>query len=393
MSAPTDVQEFRRAVRAWLETVRKPDGLRDFGATPAAEDIPAAREWQRLLAECGYACIHWPSRHGGRDATSLEQAIFAEECARAGVPRQINIVGPDLVGPVIIQFGTDEQRERYLGPILRGDELWCQLFSEPEAGSDLASLRTRAVRQGDGWQVDGQKIWTSAADGSDLGLLIARTGGPGHRGLTAFVVDMTLPGIDIRPLAQMDGESKFNEVFLTSVRLPDSAMLGRLGGGWHVATATLGQERLSLGAGAVAMFDSLGEILLAARSRGALDDLMLDRLSRLWTRVWLLRTTWQRATAGNVDLASSTFSVLKLMSSEVRREIGDLGFEALGPEGLVDPFESQLVKGMLTGHAQTILGGTSEIQRNILAERVLGLPKEPRWQGAAAVAPEPSVQL
>lgn len=370
--------QFRAEVRTWLATVERPAGLRDYGATPTAADIPAGRAWQGLLCDAGYACIGWPAEHGGHGASVALQAIFAEECARAGVPRQLNIVGPDLIGPVLMRFGSNDQVTSLLPSIRTGEHLWCQLFSEPDAGSDLASLRTRAVEDSDGWAVNGQKIWTSAGDGADFGLLLARTGGPGHRGLSAFLVTMDLPGIEVRPLVQLDRESKFNEVFFTDVRLGRDALVGEVGQGWPVATATLGQERLSLGAGAVGMFAALDAMRAAAARRGLLDQVVEDRLVSLWSRIYVLRSTWYRAVGeSSGDLSSSTFSALKLMSSETQADIGELALEVLGLDGLKDPADEPLVQLMLSAHGQTILGGTSEIQRNILAERVLGLPREP----------------
>lgn len=385
MSSPVDPNEaFRNQVRTWLATAPRPVGLRDYGATPTAGDIPAGREWQRRLCDAGLACLTWPTEHGGQGAPSAWQAIFAEECARAGVPRQLNIVGPDLVGPVLMRFGSPEQVDRHLSRIRTGDDLWCQLFSEPEAGSDLASLRTRAVADDDAWVVNGQKIWTSAGDGADLGLLLARTGGPGHRGLSVFVVDMRTDGVDVHPLVQMDRESKFNEVFLTDVRLSSDALVGAVGQGWTVATATLGQERLSLGAGAFAMYAALDAMRTAAQSRGLLGQIVEDRLVSLWSRVSVLRITWYRAIGeSGSDLSSATFSALKLLASETQADIGELALEVLGLDGLQDPLNEQLVQLMLNSHSQTILGGTSEIQRNILAERVLGLPREPRLSADA----------
>jgi alkylation response protein AidB-like acyl-CoA dehydrogenase len=365
--------DFRAEVRDWLAAAPKPEGLRDYGGTPELSDVPAGREWHRTLAAAGYACLHWPVEHGGREASVLDQAIFAEEAARAGVPRQLNIVGPDLAGPVIMRFGTEAQQQHYLPAIVGGDHLWCQLFSEPEAGSDLASLRTAARPDGDGWTINGQKVWTSAAGAADYGLLVARTGDERYQGITAFVVDMTLPGITVRPLRQLDGESKFNEVFFDGVRLSGDSVLGEIGQGWRVATATLGQERLSLGAQAVGMFEVLREVAEAARERDLLGPVLTDTITGLWTRIWLLRATWLRAVTADTELSSPAFSVLKLVSSEVYRDLGDLATAALGVDALAA--DAPLVRRMLVGRAQTILGGTSEIQRNILAERVLGLPR------------------
>ncbi|WP_258080690.1 acyl-CoA dehydrogenase family protein [Nocardia nova] len=372
-----DPARFRAELRAWLESVPRPEGLRDYGPTPTVEDVPAGRAWQRLLADAGYSCLHWPVEYGGRNASIMEQAVFAEETARAGVPKQLGIVGTNLAAPVIMKYGTDAQRARYLEPIRLGDHLWCQLFSEPEAGSDLASLRTRAVTHDDGWVIDGQKIWTSAAAAADYGLLIARTGSERHRGLTAFIVPMDLPGIEVRPIRQMDDESKFNEVFFAGVRLPDEYRLGEVGQGWAVATATLGTERLSLGSQSVSMFSDLEAMIAAAVERDRVTPLLTDEFVSMWTRIWLLRATWLRAVYDDSSLDSPTFSVLKVMSSETHRDLGDLAVDVLGLDVTSGFGDNELVHKMLVARAQTILGGTSEIQRNILAERVLGLPREP----------------
>lgn len=374
------VTGFRAEVRRWLAEAPRPEGLHDYGPTPSPEDVPTGRVWQRQLHDAGYAGLHWPAEHGGRDASVADQAAFAEECAEADVPRQLNIVGPDLVGPILMRFGTEAQKEQFLPEILTGGDMWCQLFSEPDAGSDLAAVRTRAARQADGtWIVDGQKVWTSGGVGADFGLLLARTGGSGHGGLSVFVVPMATDGIEIRPLRQMDGEAKFNEVYFTGARLPADAIVGEEGGGWKVATATLGRERLSLGANAVGMFRALAEILEAADQRGR-RDLVADGVASLWVRTWLLRTTWERAIEEGAEPGAPAFSVLKLLTSETYREIGDLGTEALGADAALSEDDEPLVRRMLVAHAQTILGGTSEIQRNILAERLLGLPREPAWQ-------------
>lgn len=376
-----DIDTIRTQIREFLESAPKPPGLRNYGPTPTAADVEPGQKWHRYLADRGYTCLHWPPEFGGADASVAYQAVFAEECARAGVPRQLNITGADLVGPVLIKFGSPEQKTRYLDGIRLGDDVWTQLFSEPGAGSDLAGVRTRAERTENGWRVDGQKVWSSAAASADYGLLLARTGPDKHRDLSMFIVPMSLSGVTVRPLTQMDGESKFNEVFLDGVELGDEALIGEVGQGWAVAMVTLGRERLTLGTQAVAMFRLHEQMVAAARSRDLLDPVLSRSLTRLWTRMWLLRFTWQRAIDAG-DLASPAFSVLKLMTSETDRDLGDMATEVLGTDACVDPAGSgdaaDLVHHMLVGRAQTILGGTSEIQRNILGERVLGLPKEPR---------------
>ncbi|MGV0793529.1 acyl-CoA dehydrogenase family protein [Mycolicibacterium sp. XJ1819] len=379
---PTDdLDELRSRCRSFLERAPRPDGLRNYGPTPTADDIAPGRAWHKYLAEHGYACLHWPVENGGADAPVALQAIFAEECARAGVPRQLAITGIDLVGPVLIKFGTAEQKSRYLEPIRLGDHIWTQLFSEPGAGSDLAGVRTKAEKTAKGWRVNGQKVWSSGANSAQYGLLLARTGPESHAGLSMFIVPMDAPGVSVRPLVQMDGESKFNEVFLDNVELSDDALIGEPGQGWAIAIVTLGRERLTLGSQAVAMFKLHERMLQAARDRDHLDPVLARSMTKLWARMWLLRYTWQRA-IDEGDLTSPAFSVLKLMTSETDQSLGDLATEVLGTDACLDPNagsdEAELIRAMLVGRAQTILGGTSEIQRNILGERVLGLPKEPR---------------
>jgi alkylation response protein AidB-like acyl-CoA dehydrogenase len=372
-----DGNALRAQIREFLDAAPKPEGLRNYGPTPADSDIKPGRAWHKYLAEHGYVCLHWPVEYGGADASVAYQAVFAEECARAGVPRQLGIAAIDLVGPILIKFGTEEQRARYLEPIRLGDDVWTQLFSEPGAGSDLAGVRTRAEKSGTGWRVDGQKVWSSAANSAKYGLLLARTAPDSHRGLSMFIVPMDAPGVSVRPLRQIDGESKFNEVFLDGVELSDDALIGEVGQGWAIAMVTLGRERLTLGTQAVSMFKLHERMVQAARDHDLLDPVLARSMTRLWARMWLLRFTWQRAVAGG-DLTSPAFSVLKLMTSETDRDLGDMATEVLGTDACVDPEDDELVHAMLVGHAQTILGGTSEIQRNILGERVLGLPKEQR---------------
>ncbi|MDT5016915.1 MAG: hypothetical protein QOD39_3075 [Mycobacterium sp.] len=382
--APEDTQnldELRSQCRSFLENAPKPDGLRNYGPTPTADDIGPGRTWHKHLADHGYACLHWPVEYGGADASVAYQAIFAEECARAGVPRQLAITAIDLAGPILIKYGSAEQKSRYLDPIRLGDHIWTQLFSEPGAGSDLAGVRTRAEKTATGWRINGQKVWSSAANSAQFGLLLARTGPESHRGLSMFIVPMDNAGVSVRPLRQMDGESKFNEVFFDDAELNNDALIGEEDEGWAIAMVTLGRERLTLGSQAVSMFKLHDRMVQAARDRGQLDPVLARSMTKLWARMWLLRYTWQRA-IDEGDTASAAFSVLKLMTSETDRDLGDLTTEVLGMDACVDPSEgsdeSELVRAMMVGRAQTILGGTSEIQRNILGERVLGLPKEPR---------------
>lgn len=379
VSAITD--SFRAGIRSFLENAERPVGLRNYGPTPTDSDVTPGRAWHKYLAAHGHVCLHWPVEFGGQDASVARQAIFADECARAGVPRQLGITAIDLVGPVLIAFGTEAQKNRFLEPIRLGDDVWTQLFSEPGAGSDLAAIRTKAEKTPDGWHVDGQKVWSSAANSAKYGLLLARTGADSHRGLSMFIVPMDAAGVTVRPLTQLDGESKFNEVFLDDVALGEDSLIGDVGQGWAIAMMTLGRERLTLGSQAVSMFKLHERMMQAARDRNLVDPILSRSMIKLWSRMWLLRFTWQRAVEEG-DTGSSAFSVLKLMTSETDRDLSDMATEVLGTDACVGPANeseaASLVHAMLVGRAQTILGGTSEIQRNILGERVLGLPKEPR---------------
>lgn len=372
-----DIDALRSKFRDFLEQAPKPTGLRNYGPTPTPADVEPGRAWHKYLAEHGYVCLHWPVEYGGADASVAYQAMFAEECARAGVPRQLAITAVDLAGPILIKFGTDAQRSRYLDAIRMGDDVWTQLFSEPGAGSDLAGVRTKADRTELGWRINGQKVWSSAANSAKYGLLLARTGPESHGGLSMFIVAMDAPGVSVRPLQQMDGESKFNEVFFDDAELSGDALIGDVGQGWTIAMVTLGRERLTLGSQAVSMFKIHDRMVQAARDRDLLDPVLARSMTKLWTRMWLLRYTWQRAIAEG-DTSSAAFSVLKLMTSETDRDLGDLATEVLGVDACADPADDELVQHMLVSRAQTILGGTSEIQRNILGERMLGLPKETR---------------
>jgi alkylation response protein AidB-like acyl-CoA dehydrogenase len=371
-------QSFRTRLSDWLSTVEVPEGLRDYGSTPTIDDIAAGRQWQSLLVEGGWAALSWPAPHGA-GATPSEQALYAEALARRGLPRQLSFVSMELAGPIIIAFGTPAQQERFLEPIRRGQEIWCQLFSEPGAGSDLAGLTTRAVSDDETtWRVSGQKVWTSGAHYSEFGLLLARTekDGPKHRGITCFALPMDRPGITIKPIEQMDGESKFNEVFLDDVRVHRDDVLGEVGGGWQVALSVLGRERRMLGAVAIGLGSALSEIREMAQARGV-DDVGFRRTwAELWGRVQLLRWTWFRFLSSDADTASDPrMSVLKLVSSEAQQQVARLAGDVLGPDFASGPGAERWRHLFLASHGATIAGGTSEIQRTILADRVLQLPR------------------
>ena len=388
--------EFRDRLRGWLA-----DTVPRLPPRPNGDDWPARRRydtgWQRRLFDAGYAGVDWPAEHGGLGATPTEQLIFLEETAKAGAPYVgANFVGLLHAGPTLIAEGTEEQRAAHLPAILRGDEVWCQGFSEPDAGSDLASLRTAAVREGDCYVVSGRKVWTSMAQVADYCELLVRTdpAAPKHRGISWLILPMDAPGIEVRPLRTATGTSEFSELVLDEVRVPAAHRVGAHNDGWRVAMVTFAFERGTAFIGElVESRGMLAEIVRLARSTpdragGVLwDDPGLRReagrfsaeLHGLWA---LIRENVSEAAAGLVPVEGA--SVFKLGFTEMRQRLGDLAADVLGRAGLAMS-DLPTASGVRSGHlvedrvaklAYTIAAGTSQIQKNILAERVLGLPKE-----------------
>jgi alkylation response protein AidB-like acyl-CoA dehydrogenase len=381
----------RAEARAWLASVAKPRGegdgdWRSFRAKTDAEDLAQlemGKAWQRTKFEAGWAATHWPVDHGGRGRTGIEAGVFAEEEARFDVPASFFVVGIDMAGPTLMAHGTPEQQKRFLEPMLRGDEVWCQLFSEPGAGSDLASLSTRAERDGDEWVITGQKVWTSSAHTSDWGICLARTNADvaKHAGITYFLVDMHAPGVDVRPLRQIDGGIHFNEVFLDEVRVPHDQVVGDVGDGWRVAMTTLTAERTSIGEGGQTSWRDVAE--LARRLGRSEEPVLRQELARLVTRDLIQRWLVYRvrtATAKGVPPGPEA-SVLKLLNSHQVEHVGAVLMSILGPIGMLgddDAPDGGFWQDMfLFQWSSRIGGGTENIQRNILGERVLGLPREP----------------
>jgi alkylation response protein AidB-like acyl-CoA dehydrogenase len=349
----------------------------------------------------GLAWVHFPKGKGGLGLSPKAQTVVQDELRNA--PRVyddigLNPIGIGMAAPVLLAHGTDEMHERFLRRIFTGEDIWCQLFSEPGAGSDVASLSTRAVRDGDEWIVNGQKVWTTLAHVSNWGLLVARTDPerPKHKGMSYFVVDMHAPGVDVRPLFQLTGEAEFNEVFFTDARVPDAMRLGHEGDGWNVAVATLMNERVALGGGVRARgkgpIELLVDIWQKRPSQGeAIDAPLRDRVAQMWIRAEVLRLTNLRARdASKSGTPGPEGSVGKLMAAELNKHLSELAVDLLGPEGMMlaagYPMErpnfaalsgTDPQKLFLRMRAQSIEGGTSEVMRNILGERVLGLPKEP----------------
>jgi len=365
---PGDDDPGRVAVRAWL----------------AEHPSPSGRE----LAEAGYVAPHWPAPWG-LDADPIHQLVIDDELARAGVRRPMNPIGIGWAGPTILHAGSDEQKERYLMPLLAGEALWCQLFSEPGAGSDLANLATRAVRDGDEYVVNGQKIWTSLAQWSRYGILIARTDpdAPKHRGVSYFICPMDAPGIEIRPIIEMTGSHTFNEVFFTDVRIPAANLVGEENQGWGLAKVTLGNERVSLSGGGALWGNgpTAGDLLDVVRERGgAADPVLRQRLARLYAEAEVLRLIRLRTVTARIkgEPPGPEASIRKAMADDHGRHIMELAKDLAGPSGMLadaGPLGAEpgmWTLGFLFSPALTVGGGTSVVQRNIIAERVLGLPHD-----------------
>ena len=383
---------FRAEARAWLEANAIPKGApEDFsagyfsGEVDPADYVGRCRWWQGRLHDAGWAGITWPREFGGRGARPIEEAIFAEEQARFGVSVGAFAVAIGMVGPTLMQHGTAEQQARWLGPMLRGEDVWCQLFSEPEAGSDLASLRTRAVRDGDEWVVDGQKVWTSYAHNAEWGILLARTatGESKHAGITCCAVAMDSPGVDVRPLRQLNGDAHFNEVFLDGVRVPIDQVIGEVDEGWKVAVTTLSNERVAI-AGGSGTSDPERLRRLAGQLGVAADPLFRQRFAGVWTQSELIRYLKLRTrTAMSKGVRPGPeASIMKLAYARFVKDLGALAVGVQGPHGqLVHPdaaADGVFQQKFLNAVQASIGGGTDEIQRNIIGERVLGLPREPR---------------
>jgi alkylation response protein AidB-like acyl-CoA dehydrogenase len=388
LSLSPSEREFRDEVRTWLEENHP-------GPEPEAglEEVMAFRtEWQRKLHEAGWAGISWPKEYGGRGATLIEQAIFVGEAARQETPSPANVLGLAMGGPVVIAHGTDEQKQRYLEPILTAEEIWCQGFSEPESGSDLASLKTKAVKDGDEWVVTGQKVWTTFAQYAKWCMLVARTDpdAPKHKGLTYFLMDMEQEGVEAKPLVQITGEGEFNEVFIEGARIPDANVVGGVGNGWSVAITTLMNERAGLAFGAIAQIANslkrLGELAKETRVNGgaAADDPVLrQRLAQLQIEAETMRLNAYRGLTKTMrdGVPGPEGSLIKWQWGEINQAMTELALEIEGPYA---PLQSGAEHAIDDGHwqhaflrarANSIEGGTTEILKNIIAERILGLPK------------------
>ncbi|HEY7440254.1 MAG TPA: acyl-CoA dehydrogenase family protein [Acidimicrobiia bacterium] len=384
MTRPREsADQFRAELRAWCAE-HPPPAIAVASSEAEAEVL---REWQRTLHSGHWVGIHWPEEHGGRGAAPSEVAVYNEELARIGAPPLLGRAGVTLVGPTLIAHGTPEQRTRWLPRILSGDDVWCQLFSEPDAGSDLTSLRTRAVREGDAYRVSGQKVWSSYARFADLGIALVRTNESerGHRGISMLAIPMHADGVSVLPLRQMTGESEFCEVFLDDVLVPADHLVGAEHEGWAVANTTLANER---GASFIWREQVLQEmatdrlVAACARERRSTDPVVRQRLARCWidTQIFRLHNSRTLEKVGRGDPIGAESSLVKLHWANSSQRLYDEAVTTLGPGALLTERDEHgdWAHDFLATRANSIMGGTNEIQRTIIAERMLGLPREPR---------------
>ena len=378
------VTDFRNRARAWLEQNAPRRGGGD--AEPGRADIASQKAFQAKLFDAGFAGITWPQEYGGQGLSNAEQIAFSQVARDFALPVGAFIIGLGMPGPTILELGTEEQKKRYLPKLLRGEEIWCQLFSEPSGGSDVAALITTAVRDGDGWVLNGQKVWTSGAQYSDYGAVIARTDPtlPKHNGITMFIVDMHAPGVTVRPLKVATGAAPFNEVFFDQVRLPADSVIGEVNDGWRAAVIMLRNERVAIGTMAAPRTSPLSYHSLsglAARLGTGADAGLSRKLAELYARERSVQLFGQllreEAMAGRDP--GPRGSVAKLAGAELGIFASQVAAEVLGPAAAASDSEDvrAVLNGMISAPGGSIAGGTNEIQRNIIGERVLGLPKDP----------------
>jgi alkylation response protein AidB-like acyl-CoA dehydrogenase len=386
-------QQFRDEFRAWLAN-NAPEGWEDeHGRREGSrERFDFLCSWQKKMYEAGWVGIHWPKEYGGRGATLVEQTIFIEEMARHSAPPLINVLGLSLLGPTLIAYGNEAQKQRYLANILSADEIWCQGYSEPNAGSDLAALRTEAVRDGDDFIVNGQKTWTSFGHYADWCFAVVRTDPQAakHKGLTYLLIDMHSPGVSVRPLKQMTGDAEFNEVSFRDVRVPVENVVGRVNGGWDIAIATLMFERGTLGASLQITFKRQFERLMALSKEitrqgqpASSDPVIRQKLAQIYTEIEIFRLNQMRTLTrmSKTGVPGAEGSIQKIFWSEMNQRMQQVAMEMLGPYGQLtgaSPYaidHGEWAHGYLRSRGNTIEAGTSEIQRNIIGHFVLGLPK------------------
>jgi hypothetical protein len=404
LTYPPEAEEFRAEIARWLEE-NLPTGWGEPGYSMSKEDRKAFNEeWTQTLHKGGWICASWPTEYGGKGLSILQQVVLNEEFARAGAPLRADFFGDTLVGPTILQWGTEEQKRQFIPGILGGSIAWCQGFSEPDAGSDLASLKTRAELDGDEWVINGQKVWTTQAQYADYIFLLARTDldAPKHAGISYLLVPMKQEGVEVRPIAQVDGSGDFNEVFFTNVRCPRENVVGGVNNGWKVAMTTLGFERGSSATTGHRRFArELNAIIEKARQRGKdADPLIRQGLARSWSKIKIMEINGYRTLTDTLNGTHHTAALgacNKMFWSEMHQETLELAMDILGMDGQIlrggaegvevipgirrgrsDYPVDELQASFFFSRSESIWGGTAEIQRNIVGERVLGLPKEPK---------------
>ncbi len=408
LNYPAEAEEFRTVIRGWLEE-NLPQGWFDDGFSMTDEERKAFNEsWTEKLFSGGWICAGWPKEYGGKGLTLLEQVVLNEEFARASAPLRADFFGDTLVGPTILQWGTEEQKQEFIPGILQGKIAWCQGFSEPNSGSDLASLKTTAVLDGDEWVINGQKVWTTQAQYADYVFLMVRTdpNAPQHAGISYLLVPMHQEGVEVRPIIQVDGSAEFNEVFFTNARCPKANVVGGLNNGWKVAMTTLGFERGSSSTTGYRRFlKEWEQIVHEVQRKGKdKDQLVRDQLIRSWQKVKIMEINGYRSLTDalyGTHNAALLGACNKMFWSETHRATMELAIDTLGLEGQIltgkgdaegtlpgnrrgraDYPVSDLQASFFFSRSETIWGGTAEIQRNIIGERALGLPKEPKVQNA-----------
>jgi alkylation response protein AidB-like acyl-CoA dehydrogenase len=388
-------EAFRREIAGWLEGELSGDfaAVRGRGG-PGDEHamVDERRAWERRLGEARWTCVGWPEKYGGRELSLAQQVIYYEEYARAGGPGRIGHIGEGLLGPTLIAFGSDEQKARFLPDIANGESIWCQGYSEPNAGSDLANVQTRARLEGDEWLIDGQKVWTSWAQWADWCFVLCRTDAdaqPKHRGISYLLVPMRQPGVEIRPIVQITGDSEFSEVFYTDARAEAANVVGGVNGGWKVAMGTLAFERGASTLGQQMQFQNeLDEIIQCAKRNGAAQDPAIrQRIADAWIGLRIQRYNALRMLSADESAELGRESMItKIFWATWHRELGKLAMDVLGPESEITgdggggtAYDlTRLQRMYLFSRSDTIYAGSNEIQRNIIAERALGLPREPR---------------
>ena len=376
---PPEAEAFRSELRAWLDA-NYTDEYRSLKSVIACTlddpDLAKHREWNAKLADARYSAIAWPEEYGGRGAGIMEQVVYAEEMHRAGAPHTVNLIGLSNIAPSIMEHGTDEQKSTLLPRMLRGDDIWCQGFSEPDAGSDLAGLKATAVRDGDSYVVNGQKTWNTLGQIANWCELLVRTDpeAPKHRGISCLLVDMTLPGIEVRPLTTIVGDSEFNEIFFTDVRVPAAALLGAENNGWRVAMTTLTHERGGVASLHLGLRAQIRKLLdLAKETKAAENPAIRQRLARVYLEGELLKLLSDRALSGALhgrEMGPES-SIAKLVWSETAQHVGEVAGAVLGP----DANSGDWGRDRVAMRSHTIAGGTTQVNKNIIAQRVLGLPR------------------